>query len=78
MLDCVSCHEAHPSNKTFMYLRVDVGPTGDNIQKFCAACHDSKVDYASIGINRIDDIKIFSAMDQEAGSGFFDRSSGGA
>ncbi|MCK4738205.1 MAG: hypothetical protein KAT10_06540 [Sulfurimonas sp.] len=73
MLDCVSCHEAHPSNKSFMYLRVDVGPTGDNIQKFCAACHSAKADLSSMGINRVDDIKIFSAMDQESGSGFFER-----
>jgi predicted CXXCH cytochrome family protein len=72
-LDCVSCHEAHPSNKNFMYLRVDTGATGENIQKLCAACHDAKVDYDSVGIKKIQDIKIFSAMDQEKGSGFFMR-----
>ncbi|MCF6339189.1 MAG: cytochrome c3 family protein [Sulfurimonas sp.] len=73
MLDCVSCHEAHPSNPNFMYLRVDVGDTGANIQKFCAACHSSKADLGSMGINNVDDIKFFSAMDEEAGSGEFSR-----
>lgn len=73
MLDCVSCHEAHPSNKNFMYLRVNTGAGGDNIQKFCAACHDAKVDYDSAGIKSVNDIKIFSAMNQEKGSGFFSR-----
>ena len=70
-LDCISCHEAHPSNKNFMYLRVDTGVAGENIQKLCAACHDAKVDYDSVGIKNVEDIKIFSAMDQEKGSGFF-------
>ena len=70
-LDCVSCHEAHPSNKNFMYLRVDTGESGEEIQKLCAACHDSKVDYASVGIDKLEDIKIFSAMDQEKGAGFY-------
>ncbi len=73
MLDCVSCHEAHPSNKNFMYLRVDTGDTGAGIQKFCATCHSSKADLSSIGINSVDDIKLFSAMDEEAGSGEFSR-----
>lgn len=70
-LDCVSCHEAHPSNKNFMYLRVDTGAEGEDIQKLCAACHDAKVDYESAGIQNLTDIKIFSAMQQDQGSGFF-------
>jgi len=73
MLDCVSCHEAHPSNKNFMYLRVNTGADGSNIQKLCAACHDAKVDFDSVGIKKVNDIKIFSAMNQEKGSGFFSR-----
>lgn len=72
-LDCISCHEAHPSNKNFMYLRADVGAEGDNVQKLCVVCHDSKVDLASIGVKKVQDIKIFSAMDQEKGAGYFDR-----
>ena len=73
VLDCISCHEAHPSNKSFMYLRVDTGATGDNIQKLCAACHSAKADLTSIGVKNVNDIKIFSAMDQEKGAGFYDR-----
>jgi len=73
MLDCISCHEAHPSNKNFKYLRVDTGKTGANIQNLCAVCHDSKVDYDTAGIKKLNDIKIFTAMDQEKGSGFYDR-----
>jgi len=72
-LDCVSCHEAHPSNKNFMYLRADVGKDGSKVQNLCAICHDAKVDYASVGIKKVEDIKIFSAMDQEKGSGYFMR-----
>lgn len=72
-LDCVSCHEAHPSNKNFMYLRADIGKGGEKVQNLCAVCHDAKVDYASAGIKSVNDIKIFSAMDQEKGSGFFMR-----
>jgi len=73
MLDCISCHEAHPSNKSFMYLRVDTGSNGENIQKLCAACHSSKADMDSIGVKNADEIKIFTAMDQEKGAGFYDR-----
>jgi predicted CXXCH cytochrome family protein len=73
MLDCVSCHEAHPSNPNFMYLRVNTGDTGGDIQKFCAACHSSKADLASMGVNNVNDIKFFSAMDQAAGAGDFKR-----
>lgn len=72
-LDCVSCHEAHPSNNNFMYLRVETGAAGENIQNLCAACHSAKADMASMGIKSEDDIKIFSAMDQEKGAGFFNR-----
>ena len=70
-LDCTSCHEAHPSNKNFMYLRINVGADGSDIQKLCAVCHDAKADYATLGIKKVEDIKIFSAMDQEKGAGFF-------
>ena len=72
-LDCVSCHEPHPSNKNFMYLRVDTGKDGENIQKLCAACHSAKADFTSVGIKKVSDIKIFSSMNQDLGAGFFDR-----
>lgn len=73
MLDCISCHEAHPSNTNFMYLRVDTGKSGENIQKLCAACHSAKADLAAMGVKKVEDIKLFSAMDQSQGSGYFSR-----
>lgn len=72
-LDCVSCHEPHPSNTNFMYLRVDIGKDGSNVQKLCAACHSSKADFKSVGIKKVEDIKIFSAMNQDLGAGYFSR-----
>jgi len=40
--ECMSCHDPHPSNPNYKYLRVDVGPKGENLDRFCAACHPSK------------------------------------
>jgi predicted CXXCH cytochrome family protein len=67
MLDCVSCHEAHPSNKNFMYLRADVGANGESIQNLCVVCHSSKVDTKTAGINT-KKLKVFSAMDESKGA----------
>ncbi len=69
-LDCISCHEPHPSNSNAFYLRIDVGTGGTNIQKLCAVCHSSKADLASAGLD-INNVQVFSAMDQEAGAGYF-------
>ncbi len=73
-LDCVSCHDPHTSNPNWMYLRVDTGTDGNDIQMFCVACHSAKGDLTVIGIESADEIEIFSSMDQEAGAGFFPRS----
>ncbi len=70
LLDCVSCHEVHPSNPNFAYLRVNVGKSGEAIQNLCATCHSAKVDLAGAGIGNPDDIQVFSAMDQEKGAGY--------
>ena len=40
IFQCSSCHDFHPSNKNYKYLRVDVEE--DNIGYFCALCHSSK------------------------------------
>ncbi len=66
-LDCVSCHEAHPSNANFMYLRVDT-QRGKNIAQFCVVCHSAKGDIKSMGFKNVDDIQIFSAMNQFNGA----------
>jgi mono/diheme cytochrome c family protein len=41
-LTCLGCHDHHPSNPNYMYLR---WPTdkGKNISKFCAHCHGDKI-----------------------------------
>ncbi len=57
-LECVSCHDPHPSNPNYRYLRVDT-EKGTNMAVFCAMCHRSKVDP-----NTSADIKIFSSMDE--------------
>jgi len=40
-LTCMGCHDPHPSNTNYMYLRV---PTdrGTNLNKFCIWCHPEK------------------------------------
>ncbi len=43
---CLSCHDPHPSNANYKYLRVDTGAKGGNMDVFCAACHPSKSDQA--------------------------------
>ena len=73
-LDCISCHEPHPSNPNFMYLRVDTGSYGENLQKFCVTCHSAKADMKLIGVNSADELELFSAMDQQAGARNFTRS----
>jgi hypothetical protein len=43
---CLGCHDPHPSNPYFKYLRVDTGAKGGGMDKFCAACHPNKADQA--------------------------------
>lgn|GEM_PF-462335 len=73
-LDCISCHEAHPSNANFMYLRVDT-KRGKNIEHFCMVCHSAKGDLKAMGIKDADAIEVFSAMDQSKGASSGSRSS---
>lgn len=57
-LECVGCHDPHPSNPYFKYLRVDTAK-GSKMSDFCAMCHSSKADPASVR-----DLKIFNSMDE--------------
>jgi|SRR5208283_296271 len=57
-LECVGCHDPHPSNPNFKYLRVDT-EKGSKMQNFCGMCHTSKVDPSSLK-----DIRIFNSMDE--------------
>ena len=40
-LTCASCHDPHPSNPNYMYLRAEVSGSG-NMGAFCELCHPSK------------------------------------
>ncbi|WP_025321247.1 cytochrome c3 family protein [Deferrisoma camini] len=42
-LGCTSCHNPHPSNPNYKYLRGTVAK-GSELGKFCAICHGDKVD----------------------------------
>ncbi len=51
--ECVSCHDPHPSNRNYDYLRVDVGAKGQQMDAFCAVCHPIKADAAVASRARI-------------------------
>ncbi len=42
--ECISCHDPHPSNPNYKYLRTDVGKKGEKIDHFCGLCHPRKAD----------------------------------
>ncbi|MBI5071152.1 MAG: cytochrome C [Deltaproteobacteria bacterium] len=56
--ECISCHDPHPSNPFYKYLRVDT-QNGKNVDKFCAACHAMKADQALA-----EKASFFSSMDE--------------
>ncbi len=58
-LECVGCHDPHPSNPNHKYLRVDT-KGGANMVNFCALCHSSKAG------KRTSTSAIFSSMDETA------------
>jgi predicted CXXCH cytochrome family protein len=45
--ECNGCHDPHPSNLKPKYLRVDIGAKGENLDVFCATCHQIQADPAS-------------------------------
>ncbi len=57
-LECVGCHDPHPSNTNYKYLRVDTAK-GAKMQNFCAMCHPAKADPSVLR-----DLKIFDSMDE--------------
>lgn len=54
---CIGCHDPHPSNANYKYLRVDT-KAGSEMQEFCSLCHSAKS-----GI-KVGASSIFSSMDQ--------------
>lgn len=61
-LECVGCHDPHPSNPNHKYLRVDTD-RGGKMGDFCAMCHSSKADMSAVK-----GVKIFSSMDERKSS----------
>jgi predicted CXXCH cytochrome family protein len=61
--ECISCHDPHPSNANYKYLRIDTA-NGSKMDVFCAACHPMKADPKSAAAKS----RLFSSMD-ERGSG---------
>ena len=57
--ECTGCHDPHPSNQNYKYLRVDVGAKGGAMEKFCAACHTSKADPTAV-----QNVAFFTSMDE--------------
>jgi predicted CXXCH cytochrome family protein len=63
--ECVSCHDPHPSNPNYKYLRVSTGANGGDMEGFCAVCHPMKAD-SQVAASRK---AAFSSMDERAYSG---------
>jgi hypothetical protein len=40
--ECLSCHDAHPSNPNYRYSRVDIGKGGEEMERLCVLCHPAK------------------------------------
>lgn len=60
-LECVGCHDPHPSNPNYKYLRVDTNK-GSDMMTFCAVCHSSKAGKKTTTVN------IFTSMDERTSS----------
>lgn len=58
--ECIGCHDPHPSNPNYKYLRVDTAK-GSKMDGFCAVCHPVKTDAPA------SKVAIFDSMDETAG-----------
>jgi len=56
--ECTACHDPHPSNPNYKYLRIDTSG-GAKMEKFCVACHPAKAD-----ASHIPPLELFSSMDE--------------
>jgi predicted CXXCH cytochrome family protein len=56
--ECMGCHDPHPSNPNYKYLRVDTAK-GSKIDAFCAVCHPIKADAAAS-----EKVVLFTSMDE--------------
>jgi hypothetical protein len=58
--ECVACHDPHPSNPNYRYLRVNVGSKAPTIAGFCGVCHPRQADPSARKA------RLFSSMDERA------------
>jgi len=66
-LQCISCHDPHPSNPNWRYLRVDT-EGGTKVGNFCQMCHPAKADSAFYGGNQRQ-LQVFTSMNEAVGPG---------
>ncbi|HYA15017.1 MAG TPA: cytochrome c3 family protein [Syntrophales bacterium] len=59
--ECVSCHDPHPSNTNYKYLRIDTA-NGSKMENFCATCHPMKADPKTAAAK----VSSFSSMDERS------------
>jgi predicted CXXCH cytochrome family protein len=57
--ECLGCHDPHPSNPYYKYLRVDTAK-GSKIDAFCAVCHPIKADTQTVAEKGV----LFTSMDE--------------
>jgi len=65
-MDCVSCHDPHPSNPNYRYLRTDT-KGGSEMSSFCAVCHPAKAESA-VAKKAAKATKVFTSMDELKGA----------
>jgi predicted CXXCH cytochrome family protein len=58
--ECLGCHDPHPSNPNYKYLRADTAK-GSKMDAFCGVCHPVKSDPAA------EKVVLFTSMDETAG-----------
>jgi predicted CXXCH cytochrome family protein len=57
--ECLGCHDPHPSNPYYKYLRVDTAK-GSKMDAFCAVCHPIKADTQTVAEKAV----LFTSMDE--------------
>lgn len=62
--ECTACHDPHPSNPNYKYLRIDTSG-GAKMDRFCAGCHAKKAD-----AKQSQGLEFFSSMDENRSKAF--------
>ncbi|HET8538706.1 MAG TPA: cytochrome c3 family protein [Anaeromyxobacter sp.] len=71
--ECMGCHDPHPSNPYYKYLRVDTAK-GSKMDAFCAVCHPIKADVATVQEKAV----LFTSMDETGNRVLSAKSSSGS